>query len=141
MKRCILILFLMLLALPGFVYATAGPSDPPTPTGYGSVTAKTAYISATTNGANQVVAAVTGKSIVVWAFTISAAISTNVYWESATTAITNTVYLAANGGWTGDPVAVGTTPHFRTNLGEALQLNCSSTGPTGVWVKYTEENQ
>lgn len=136
---------------PSIVHATAGPSDvyavDPGPRWTPAqnpnwLTVKTVYISATTNGNNAVVAAVTGKSIVVWAFEVSAAVATNVYWESATTQISETVYLAATGGWTADPLSLygsGATPRFHTVAGEALQLNCSTTGPTGVWVKYTEE--
>ena len=127
----------------GNANATAGPNDPyyvPHPDG-GAILVKTAYVSATTNGDNAIVAAVTGKKIVVWMFEISPEVLTSMYWKSGSTAITQTLKLGAYGGWVREAVNIRgvTSPVLVTAAGSALNLNCNTTGPVTVFIKYTEE--
>jgi hypothetical protein len=150
MKNKGLILLVILCSL--FLFTTqgnttAGLSDP-TKAGASSgpgpsspVEVKTVYISATTNGDNTIVDAVVGKRILVWTFEVSASTASNVYWKSGDTANSEVVYLATNGGWVREGWRVYNfpSPAIITNKGEALKLNSSTTGPIGVFVKYTEE--
>jgi hypothetical protein len=111
----------------------SGPSSP--------TTVKTAFISATTNGDNTVVTGVEGKRILVWSFEVSASIASDVYWKSGTTTNSEVVYLSTKGGWVRDGWRVHNfpSPVIITDQGEDLILNSSTTGPLGVFVKYTEE--
>lgn len=123
-------------------FATAGLSDTfyvSTPSG--AQYPKTEFISATTAGDNTVLAAVAGKKIMVWHFEVSASATATVYWKSGSTAITETVYLDAYGGWSREQIFVNgeRTAPLRTNVGEALVLNSNTTNAIGVWVKYTLE--
>lgn len=142
MKKLIALLVLTLsLCFAGDSLATAGLSDTfLVGTSAGAQYPKTAFISATTSGDNTVLAAVAGKKIVVWHFEVSASAVANVYWKSGTTQTTEIVYLDTS-GWSRNPITVSSqlTPALRTNVGEALILNSSTTSPVGVWVKYTEE--
>lgn len=142
MKRFIILTILLCLAFAGNCFAAAGLTDTAlVSTSSGSQYPKTAYITATTNGDNTVVAAVTGKRIVVWHFEVSASAVAAVYWKSGASKITSTIYLDQYGGWTREtlPVSGTCTPPLRTLADEALILNSNTTSPVGVWVKYTEE--
>lgn len=142
MKKILMVIAIM-FCMVTIAGATAGPNDPyyvPHPNG-GAILVKTAYVSATTNGDNAIVAAVTGKKIVVWMFEISPEVLTSMYWKSGSTAISQTLKLGAYGGWVRESVNIRgvTSPVLVTTAGAALNLNCNTTGPVTVFVKYTEE--
>lgn len=90
---------------------------------------KYAVINASSSGSNTVIAAVTGKRIRVLSYVIVAAGDVTATWQSASTAISGGMALAANGG--AAPSAGQATPggligQFETNQGEALNLNLSA---------------
>lgn len=141
--RIVVLIGLVLLLGISSAYAAAGLPDPYAVaiSSGGSVIPKTAYVSATANGDNTIVSAVSGKRIVVWYFEISPSVAANVYWKSGATQNSEIVYMDALGGWARGPIATyrDVTPALVTNSGEALILTTNNVGPTGVFVKYTEE--
>lgn len=95
---------------------------------------KYAVISANTSGNTQVVAGVSGKRIVVVAYAVVAAGSVNIQFRSNNTAITGTMSLVQAGGIAHE-FSGGL---FRTNVGEALNINLSAAVQVGGYVVYLE---
>jgi len=123
---------------------TQGLSDVPAisvPSG-GSVFVKTAFATIATTSLTNVVAAVAGKRLKIWEFCVQAETLSSIYFASNSTPISQTVKLAAYGSWIGEPIEIyeQNSPALLTNVGEALSLKQNTTGPTNVWVKYTEED-
>jgi hypothetical protein len=111
-----------------------------TSTIYNSTTALTpkfAVISASSSGANTIVAAVTSKKIRVLAYTLIANAAVNAKFQSAVTPTDKTglLYLAAN---TGASPAYSPVGHFETIAGEALSLNLSAAIAVGGHLTYIE---
>lgn len=103
---------------------------------------KSAAIACSSSGNNEIVAAVSGKSIAVLGYVLVANGAVNVKWRSASTDKTGLLYLAANGG-----AAVPVVPlsklgagacWFATAAGEALNLNLSGAVAVGGHVLYRE---
>lgn len=98
---------------------------------------KTAAIAASSSGANEIVAAVSGQSIEVWGYVLSASAAVNMKWQSATTDKTGLLYHTAV-SITTIVAPVGTAPWFSTAVGAALNLNLSGATATGGHVIYRE---
>lgn len=101
-----------------------------------NIPVKTASVDASSLGSNEVVPAVSGKSINVLAVAVVSKLANDVKFLSAATQIGPTLPLGANGGFV--------LPHnpygwFNTASGEALNLNLSVATATGVLVTYIEE--
>lgn len=96
---------------------------------------KFAKITASSSGANEVVAAVTGKKIVVLSYFLSASGTVNAKWQRASTDITGLHYMVANNQV---PVAFSPVGHFETAAGEALNLNLSGAVAVGGHLVYVE---
>lgn len=96
---------------------------------------KFAAIAASSSGANEIVAAVTGKKIKVLAYLLSAAGSVNAKWQRASTDITGLHYMVANSQVPSPFSPVGL---FETASGEALNLNLSVGVAVGGYVVYVE---
>lgn len=83
---------------------------------------------------SSLVAAVTGKKIRVISFRImTGATATNVTFNSASTAISETFQCGSNGGISS---AWSPTGHFETVAGEALTVTTGAGSTTGVGVSY-----
>jgi hypothetical protein len=100
---------------------------------------KYAKIDAATAGSNTVVAAVTGKRILVLLYAITSSANQNAYFASGSTAITGTLYfgnhsntMAAYGAMT----PAGTVGVLRTEIGEALNLVLSASTSLGGHLTY-----
>lgn len=97
-----------------------------------------AFVTATLSGDTEVVAAQgAGVRIRVLAVTVVATLAVSVIFRSATTAITGTFPLAANGGF-----VMSNNDHgwFQTTANQALNVNLSlgtSTGVQVVWIQAT----
>lgn len=101
---------------------------------YGDV--KYAAIAASSNGNNEVVAAVSGKRIIVLSYKVVINAAVNCKWRSANADITGLDYGDAQGwGSIGNFSPVG---HFVTAVGEALNLNLSSGVAVGGHLTYVE---
>lgn len=99
----------------------------------------TAAIAASASGDNQVVAAVAGKRIRVYAGVFSFAGSVNAKWRSGTTDLTGLYYGAANSQVSldfGGEGLGGMRGHFETAQGEALNVNLSTNVAVGGHVVY-----
>lgn len=96
---------------------------------------KFAKIAAASSGANEVVAAVTGKKIRVLGYLLSSAGTVNAKWQSASTDLTGLHYTVAN---VQVPVAFSPVGHFETASGEALNLNLSGAVAVGGYLVYVE---
>jgi hypothetical protein len=96
---------------------------------------KYATVVASSSGNTAVVAAVSGKRIVVVAHKILANAAVNVKWQSASTDITGLSYLAANGG---EVLPYNPAGWFRTTAGEALNINLSGAVAVGGHITYFE---
>lgn len=96
---------------------------------------KFAKITAASSGANEVVAAVTGKRIRVVSYLLSAAGTVNAKWQSASTDLTGLHYMVANNQV---PVPFSPVGYFETASGEALNLNLSGAIAVGGHVAYIE---
>ncbi len=81
----------------------------------------TAILSFSTSGANELIAAVSGKRIKVYAFYLVPASAVSVTFKSATTALSAVVPLT--GPWSGD---LGAEPLYQTAAGEAFNCTLSS---------------
>lgn len=95
---------------------------------------QTAIANAGAGGSTELVAAVTGKRIVVMGFHfIAGDTDTTAVFKSATTAISPLYYNLSGGG-----AALDYNPHgyFETKRGEALNLTLGTGAATGVWVQY-----
>ena len=100
-----------------------------------NVTDLRATIAVSSSGANQIVAAVPAKIIVVRAVLLVANAAVNAKWQSHVTPtdITGLAYLAANGGYVLPYYAGG---YFQTVAGEALDLNLSGAVTVGGFIVY-----
>jgi hypothetical protein len=101
---------------------------------------KYAVVNASASGSNTVVAAVANKRIRVLSYVIIAAGDVSVTWQSASTAISGAMALAANGGAApsaGQLVPAGLIGQFETNQGEALTMNLSAAIAVGGHLTYT----
>lgn len=102
-------------------------------------TIKTAPISCNTSGYNEIVAAVTGKRIKVFAIILNVAGTVSVKWASAENDLTGAMPLQAREGYTTPAV---NPPAFilATVAGEALQLNLSDAIYAYGWVVYWDDD-
>jgi hypothetical protein len=92
-----------------------------------------AFANPAASGDNAIVAAVAGGRIRVLAVTVIATLANNVKFRSATTDISATMPLGANGGFV---LPFNEHGWFQTNVGEALNLNMTVATATGVQVHY-----
>lgn len=100
---------------------------------------KYAVVNASASGSNTVVAAVANKRIRVLSYVIIASGAVTVTWQSASTAISGPMALAANGGAApsaGQSVPAGLIGQFETNQGEALVVNLGSAISVGGHITY-----
>jgi hypothetical protein len=97
---------------------------------YGSVSF--AQINATSSGDTQVVAAVSGRRIVVVAYAVVASATVNIRFRSGTTDITGSMRLVEGGG-IAHAYDVGL---FQTATGQALNINLSANATVGGYVVY-----
>ncbi len=97
---------------------------------------KRAFVNASSAGDNALVTAVTGKKICVIAWDMSVDAAVDVIFRSATTAISHTFHMAANGGFV---CGMNEGGWFETAAGEALNVNLSGAIATGVGVLYIEQ--
>lgn len=95
----------------------------------------TAAISASSSGANEIVAAQAGRKIRVLGYVMMAASAVNVKWQSDSTDKTGLLYPAANGGAVA-PLAPDHKYWFETVAGEPLNLNLSGAVAVGGHVTY-----
>jgi hypothetical protein len=95
---------------------------------------KFSVIQAATLGDNLLVAAVPGKRIKVIGYRLSASGSVTVKFRSNTSDITGLAFMSANQN-TGKP---GNPGLFRTNPGEALNLNLSANVAVGGHLTFCE---
>ena len=93
-----------------------------------------AKIDTASSGAVQIVAAQSGKQIVVTKVVLVASGTTNIKWQSGSTDLTGAMAFVANLGM----VDESTMPEngLRTNQGEALNLNNSATIQVSGYIKY-----
>lgn len=94
-----------------------------------------AVISESSSGANEVVAAVTGKRISLISFYISPSAAVNFKWQSAATDLTGLFYCSA----ASDDKSYQSLPICSTAAGEALNLNLSGAVAVGGVVTYVLE--
>ena len=102
------------------------------------LTPKRAVISASSSGATQVVAAVTGKKIRVISLVVIIGGAANVKFQSndgSATDITGLLPLAANGGFSAGVSELG---HFETASGARLDINLSAAVTAGGFMTYVE---
>ena len=100
---------------------------------------KYAPINASAFGSNTVVAAVLNKRIRVVHYVAIAAGSVTVTWQSASTALSGPMALAANGGMapaSGVSSPSGIFGQFQTEAGEALNLSLSGAISVGGHLTY-----
>lgn len=91
------------------------------------------YAGVTLSSNGQVVAGVAGKRIRLLKCYVNALLATNVKFQSNSSDISATLFLAANGGAVLPESASG---WFETAVGEALNLNMSVNTSVGVQVHY-----
>lgn len=101
----------------------------------------TAKIAASSSGANQIVAGVTGVRYRVIAFAISFSGSVNAKWQTGTTDVTGLFYGAAAAVAQSPTLPVPTRQvqppaQFETNAGDDLTLNLSGATAVGGYVCY-----
>ena len=97
---------------------------------------KRALLSAASSGDNTLVAAVTGKQIIVMSMVIVlGAAETTLIFKSGGTALTGSMVFVDNSG-----PNLGYSPmgHLETSEGEALVLNLSGANTTGGFLTYIE---
>ena len=97
---------------------------------------RTAFVNPTTATDTAVVAAVTNSRIRVHAVSVVTTIANNVLFKSATTAISATAPLAANGGYI---LPYSPEGWFTTAVGEALNFTTSAATACGCTVVYSVE--
>lgn len=97
---------------------------------------KDAVVDASASGATALVAAVTGKRIVLLQFACVANGTVNIKFQSASTDLSKLFYLVANVGF----VLPLSSAHgwCRTAIGEALNLNLSGAVAVGGLLSYIE---
>lgn len=98
-------------------------------------TRRFAAISASSNGNNEIVAAVATKSILVLSYVLISNGTVNTKWRSANTDLSGLFYLVAN---TGASSGYNQYGHFMTATGEALNLNLSGGVAVGGHLTYLE---
>ena len=99
---------------------------------YGSVSFAT--INATTSGDTQVVAAVSGRSIVVVAYAVVASATVNIRFRSGTTDITGSMRVVEGGG-----IAHAYDGGlFQTAVNQPLNINLSANATVGGYIVYRE---
>ena len=86
-----------------------------------------------TSGANQLVAAASGAKYRVLSVAIVATTAVSVKFQSASTDITGTFPLGANGGFV---LPFNEHGWFETNENQALNINLSGAVSTGVQIQY-----
>ena len=96
---------------------------------------KYAKITAASAADNEIVAAVAGKAIIVWNYTLISTSANTLTWKSATTAITGAMAVAANGGISTPDSNRGL---FITTAGEALNLAFSGATQVSGHITYSE---
>lgn len=100
----------------------------------------TGIISTTGNANNTVITGVAGRRIKVLAYTVSSSTSAEVQWLSATTPLSGTMHMGANGHIAihlGDNWPSGGLPVLQTALGEDLILKTTNTaGVIGGHLTY-----
>lgn len=97
---------------------------------------KHALIDANSSGNNLVVAAVTGKRILVLAYNYVSNGAVNAHWRSASTAITGPMYM--DGAAKGKVCPYNPKGWCKTAVGEALNLNLSAAVAVGGEITYAE---
>lgn len=104
------------------------------PTGYAALNA---VVSASSSGANEIVAAVSGKRISVVGWHVSPGGAVNMKWQSASTDVTGLYYASGAGDDKG--ASIGCAQWFSTAAGEALNLNLSGAVAVSGVVAYVLE--
>lgn len=102
---------------------------------YAPLPYKRAKISASASGATPIVAAVPGKRIRVVSYLLSANADVNAKFQSASTDLTDWLYMGAKGG---NGAAFSLAGHFETAAAEALNINLSGAVAVGGFLTYTE---
>lgn len=100
---------------------------------------KYAKINATTVGSNAIVAAVTGKRILVLQYTATASTNLDAYFASNSTEITGPIYLGSHGTTMaayGAMTPAGLVGLFGTEIGESLNIVLSGSGNVGGHLTY-----
>ena len=100
---------------------------------------KYAKIDASTVGSNTIVAAVTGKRILVLQYTATASANLDAYFSSNSTAITGPLYLGSHGTTMaayGALTPAGSVGLFRTEIGEPLNIVLSGSANVGGHLTY-----
>jgi glutamate 5-kinase len=97
---------------------------------------KTAVVNESASGDRTIVAAVTGKKIVVVAYSLVVAGALTLTWKSGSTALTGPQAMAANG--VSNMVSDVGTHLFETASAEALVLNLGGAVQVGGFVTYYE---
>lgn len=94
---------------------------------------KNTFVTVTSLGSNEVIAAITGKRIRVVGLAVITTLANAIKFMSAATGISATLPLGANGG-----VVLPFNEHgwFQTAEGEALNINLGTATSTGVQVVY-----
>ena len=94
-----------------------------------------AAIAESASGANEVIAAVAGKQIVVCGYVLVASAAVNAKWQSdgSPTDLTGLLYMTGNGGAV---APFNQNGWFRTLINEALDLNLSAAVPVGGHLVY-----
>lgn len=97
---------------------------------------KYAVIDTATLGDNTIVAAVTGKRLIVLTYTIVTGGAVALRWKSAANSLSGAMSFAANGGVA--PAGTVEAPLLQTNPGEALVLNLGAAIQTSGHITYIE---
>lgn len=96
-------------------------------------TIKSTFINASSSGATEIIAAKTGMAIRVIDAAVVTTSANSVKFLSASTDISATFPLAANGGFI---LPFNEHGWFQTVEGEALQVNLSVASATGIHINY-----
>jgi len=99
------------------------------------VAIKRANVTTAATGNTSLVAAVTGKKIRVLSATVISTLANSVKFQSATTDVSATFPLAANGGFS---LSENLGGWIQTASGEALNINLSVATSTGCIITYVE---
>ncbi len=91
------------------------------------------FVNPSASGDNQIVAGVTNAKYRVLSVAVVTTLANNVKFRSATTDVSATFPLAANGGFV---LPFNEHGWFETASGEALQVNLSVATATGVQIQY-----
>lgn len=100
-----------------------------------------AKVDATASGSNEIVAAIAGKRIRVVGYSVVASGSVSITWQSAGTAISGAMALAANGAVASAVSTLapgGVFGVLQTEPGEALNLDMDSATAVGGHLVYVE---